>query len=86
MTLDPENLAGILSALLLVGAILKHAVGFPTKYIPLLLLVGGELCWLAMTRGWSDPAQWLAGLIAVASAIGVHSGVKNSFEKKGDQL
>jgi hypothetical protein len=79
---------GTIAGLLVVGAILKNAFpAFPNRLIPLVTWVLGLAAYLAMTKGWADPQQWVAGVITAATATGLHSGVKNTVQSEaaGDE-
>ena len=73
--------AGVVAALMLVGAFLKNAVPqLPSRWIPLVTWALALVGWMALTKGWSDPAQWIAGIVAAATATGMHSGIKNTAQ------
>jgi hypothetical protein len=40
----------------------------------------GVLAYQVLTSGWSQPAQWLAAVIAAATATGTYSAVKNTVQ------
>lgn len=76
---------GVIVALLVVGAILKNAFpSFPNRIIPLITLFGGVLAYQATSNGWTDPKQWIAAIVAAATATGIHSGIKNTVEKRDE--
>jgi len=81
-----ENLTefgGVIVALLTVGAILKNAFPkFPNRLIPLLTWVLGVTGYQALVGGWSDPKQWIAAVVAAATATGIHSGLKNTLQSE----
>lgn len=89
MDTDTINLAefgGTILALLAVGAFLKHAFpAFQNRFIPIATWLLGTFAYVTMANGWTDPKQWLAGIIASATATGVHSGVKNTTENQDDK-
>lgn len=71
----------IVVPLLVVGAILKKAFPkFPNQMIPLVTLVGGMAAYVAKTGG-ATLNDWVQALLISATATGIHSGVKNVFEK-----
>lgn len=81
-TININEFGGVIVGLLLVGAIFKNAFpSFPNRLIPLLTWILGVLSYLALTKGWTDSQQWIAAIIAAASATGIHSGIKNTMEK-----
>jgi hypothetical protein len=76
-----SEFGGIVGALMIVGAVLKNAVPeFPNRLIPLVILILGVASYLALTHGWSDEGQWVAAVVAAATAVGAHSGIKNSLQ------
>jgi len=79
-----ENLTefgGVIVALLTVGAILKNAFPkFPNRLIPMFTWVLGVLGYQSLVGGWSDPKQWIAAVVAAATATGIHSGLKNTIQ------
>jgi len=80
LNIDIANFAGVVLALLTVGALLKNAFpAFPNRLIPLCTWVLGVVAYLAMSKGWSDSSQWIAAVVAAATATGTHSGIKNSL-------
>jgi len=80
MNIDLTQFGGLIAGLMLVGAIAKNAMPkLPNRYIPLGTLILGFVAYLAMTKGWSDPTQYIAAIIAAATATGAHSGIKNLF-------
>ena len=73
---------GILAGLWVVGAILKNAFpSLPNRIIPLIIFGLGTVAYVASLSAWTDSKAWIAGLVASATAVGAHSGIKNSFEK-----
>lgn len=75
----------IISALLIVGGIMKH--GFPkipNRIIPVTTLVLGTIAYMAKTGTWTDMNAWVQSVMVSASAVGIHSGIKNTFSKNGD--
>lgn len=78
MNIDITQFTGLIAALMLVGFIFKNAVpAFPNRFIPLITLILGFVGYLVISKGWSDPSQYVAALIAAATATGAHSGIKN---------
>lgn len=88
ININLAEFGGVIAALLIVGAIFKNAFpNFPNRLIPLFTWVLGVLAYLALSKGWTDATQWIAAIIAAATATGTHSGIKNSFQKPdGDTL
>ena len=81
MEINLNEFGSTVAALLIVGAILKNALPqFPNRLIPLVILVLGVLSYLALTHGWDDSAQWVTAVVAAATAVGAHSGIKNSLQ------
>lgn len=78
----------LIAALLIVGAILKNAVPqFPTRFIPLLTMVGGTIGYMLMTdSAWGSGKAWFTALLVAASATGIHSGIKNTVQGVGEKL
>lgn len=75
------DFGGTIAGLLVVGGILKNAFpNFPNRLIPLVTWVLGVAAYLAMSKGWGDPQQWMAGIITAASATGLHSATKNTMQ------
>lgn len=76
---EMKTTAGLVAALMAVGAILKHAIPkLPNRFIPLILLVLGVPSYVVMVGGNSWTAQNLImGVGLVAISIGIHSGIKN---------
>jgi hypothetical protein len=86
LTLDLTQFGGVIVALLTVGALLKNAFpAFPNRLIPLVTWVLGVAAYQSLTAGWPDPRQWVAAVVAAATATGIHSGLKNSVEKTEPQ-
>lgn len=80
-TLNINEFGSVIVGILLVGAIFKNAFpSFPNRLIPLLTWLLGVAAYLALTNGWANAQQWLAAIIAAASATGIHSGIKNTFQ------
>lgn len=80
MNINIQEFGGTIAALLVVGTILKNAFpAFPNRLIPLVTWVLGVLAYLALSKGWGDPQQWIAAVVAAATATGVHSGIKNTM-------
>lgn len=81
MEIKVTEFGSVVAALMLVGGILKNALPkFPNRMIPLVILVLGVVAYLTLTAGWGDPIQWIAAIVAAATAVGAHSGVKNTME------
>jgi hypothetical protein len=81
MEINVSEFGSVVAALMIVGAILKNAIpNFPNRLIPLVILVLGVIFYLALTGGWGDCKQWVAAVVAAATATGAHSGIKNSFQ------
>lgn len=77
-----DQFAVVVIALLTVGAILKNAIpSFPNRLIPLVTLLLAIAAYQSLVNGWHDPRQWVAALVAAATATGFHSGLKNSSAK-----
>lgn len=68
-----EAQTSLAGALLLIGAILKHAVPSTevNRWIPLILVVIGVPMYCSLVGSW-DPADIVLGIIAAASATGIH--------------
>lgn len=82
ININLAEFGGVIVALLTVGAILKNAFPtFPNRLIPLLTWCLGVVAYLSLVGGWGDTKQWIAAVVAAATATGVHSGIKNSVEK-----
>jgi hypothetical protein len=80
ININLTEFGGVIAALMVVGGILKNALpGFPNRLIPLVILFLGVLSYLALTHGWNDSSQWVAAVVAAATATGTHSGVKNTI-------
>ena len=81
ISINLAEFGGVIVALLVVGSILKNAFpNLPNRIIPLITWTLGLVAYLAMTHGWRDPNQWIAAIVASATATGTHSGIKNSFQ------
>src|SRR5690242_20151075 len=81
MSFDLKQFGEVIAVLLVLGAILKNAFpAFPNRFIPVVTWIVGVFAYQIIAKGWSDPQQWLAAVMAAASATGIHSGVKNTFE------
>jgi hypothetical protein len=79
--INVTEFGAVVAALMVVGAILKNALPeFPNRLIPLIILVLGVVAYLAITAGWGDPKAWVAAVVAAATAVGAHSGIKNSLQ------
>ena len=48
--------------------------------IPFITWCLGVVAYLAISKGWADSAQWIAAVVASATATGVHSGIKNTLQ------
>ena len=74
-----EAQVSLAAALVIVGALLKHAV--PTeavnRWIPLILVLGGVPLFCALVGAWGA-AECIQGLIAAASATGFHQTAAKS--------
>lgn len=82
ININLAEFGGVIVALLTVGALLKNAFpNFPNRLIPLLTWALGLLAYLALSNGWADSKQWIAAVVAAATATGMHSGIKNSVAK-----
>lgn len=80
ININLAEFGSVIMALLLVGGILKNAFpSFPNRLIPLITWLLGVVAYLAISKGWSDPGQWIAAIVAAATATGTHSGIKNSL-------
>lgn len=81
ISINLAEFGGVIVALLIVGSILKNAFpNLPNRIIPLITWVLGVVAYLSMTGGWRDANQWIAAVVAAATATGTHSGIKNSFQ------
>lgn len=80
VTINLAEFGGVILALLTVGALLKNAFPqFPNRLIPFCTWLLGVVAYLAISNGWKQPAQWIAAVVAAATATGAHSGIKNSM-------
>lgn len=79
--------AVVVAPLMIVGAILKNAFKkFPNRMIPLVILLLGMPAYMAKSgAAWDNASAWVTAFLCVATAVGVHSGIKNSLEKEGDK-
>ncbi|HNR70428.1 MAG TPA: phage holin family protein [Verrucomicrobiota bacterium] len=78
MNIEIGEFGSVIAALLVVGAILKHAFpSFPNNKIPLVTFILGTLAYVAMVKGWGNVQQWIAGVVAAVTATGAHSSVQN---------
>jgi hypothetical protein len=81
ISINLAEFGGVIAALLIVGSILKNAFpNMPNRIIPLITWGLGVASYLVLTNGWQQPAQWIAAVVAAATATGTHSGIKNSFQ------
>lgn len=64
----------LIPSLIALGEVLKRILGVKSKWIPTLLLIVGVVCNLFL-EGLTTIAL-LNGFVAVATALGVYSGVK----------
>jgi hypothetical protein len=81
VTIDMEDLGYVVGVILLVGTFLKNGVKwFPNDWIPAVTWIGGALLYMGLSKGWGDLRQWLAALMAVASATGLHSATTSTFD------
>lgn len=72
----------IIVPLLIVGAILKHAIPqLPNRLIPAIVMVMGTGAYVVRT-GDVSLNGFVTALMVSASAVGIHSGIKNF--KSGD--
>lgn len=72
----------IIGPLMVAAYILKHAFpAFPNRFIPLLTWVGGITGYLIKSGDTSANGIFTAVLVA-ATATGIHSGIKNTFQKR----
>lgn len=69
----------LVTALVLVGAMLKHAVPSEAinRWIPLILVLAGTPIYCALVGAWGAP-ELLQGLIAAAGATGLHQTASKS--------
>lgn len=83
INIDLTEFGGVITALLVVGAILKNAFPkFPNRAIPAITWILGVLAYLTLAKGWGDPQQWLAAIVTAATATGLHSGIKNTVQSE----
>lgn len=81
ISINLAEFGGVIVALLIVGSILKNAFpNMPNRIIPLITWALGVVAYLGMTNGWKQFPQWIAAVVAAATATGTHSGIKNSFQ------
>lgn len=81
ININLAEFGGVILALLTVGALLKNAFpNVPNRIIPFTTWALGVVAYLAISKGWSDPGQWIAAIVAAATATGAHSGVKNTLQ------
>ena len=81
ININIAEFGGVILALLTVGAILKNAFPkVPNRIIPFITWCLGVVAYLAISKGWADSAQWIAAVVASATATGVHSGIKNTLQ------
>jgi hypothetical protein len=68
-----EAQASLAAALVILGALIKHAIPSEAvnRWIPLILVIAGTPLFCALVGAWG-PAQLIQGLIAAASATGFH--------------
>ncbi len=82
MNINLDQFGSVILALLTVGAILRYAFPtFPNRFIPAITWGFGVLAYLTLTSGWTDSKQWLAAVVAAATATGTHSAIKNTVQK-----
>ena len=68
-TIDLTSFGSVIVGLLIIGAIFKNAFPtFPNRFIPLLTWALGTVAYQALVNGWTNPKQWLAAILAAASA------------------
>jgi len=77
-----EAQASVASALLVVGALIKHAIPSDAlnRWIPLILVVIGTPAYCSLVGAW-DAVAIISGLIASASAVGFHQTASKSTNK-----
>ena len=78
---DPR--LGILPVLMVIGWLLKLYPQVPNKAIPTVIAVAGILMGVIFygdQLGWAGAA--VVGFLYGSTAIGLHSGTKNSFQDK----
>jgi len=71
-----EIQGGLITALLALGALLKHAVRSEAinRWIPLLLVAVGMPAYCALLADW-QPVTWLQAFLTVTSATGIHQTI-----------
>lgn len=79
MTINAEAFAAAAAIGLGLGKLLK-SLGLNTRFIPLAVWVSTSVVYTAYI-GW-ETQNVIAGLVAGVTASGLHSGVKNTFERK----
>lgn len=81
VTIDMEDLGYVVGVILLAGTFLKRGLKwFPNDLIPALTWLGGAALYLGLSDGWGELRQWLAALMAVASATGLHSASTSTWD------
>jgi len=83
--IDLKSIGGLMMAVMFVSALLKHAwKSFPNEAIPVVNVVLGVPAYIVLLNGndWSL-ANIITGLLTVAAAIGLHSGIKHTGELVG---
>lgn len=85
VTGSPYGDAGaIIAVLMVVGGILKNAFpDFPNRFVPLITWLIGTFGYMLMTgASWGDGKAWFNAFMVAASATGIHSGIKNTFQNQ----
>lgn len=81
-TFNLQDAGAVVAGLMLVGAILKHAVPqLPNRWIPLITMVLGVPAYVAVSTGFESATvqTWITAVLVSATATGAHSGLKNTF-------
>lgn len=92
----PNNITGspytdagaLIVGLMLVGVILKNAFpDFPNRLIPLCTFIMGTLGYMVMTDSpMASGKAWFTSILVAATATGLHSGLKNTFQVAGEKI
>lgn len=71
--------AALVTALLTLGALLKHVVPSEAvnRWIPLILVVAGTPAYCALVGSWT-PADWLQAFLSASAATGLHQTAAKS--------
>lgn len=80
VSIDMDDLGLVVGIILIVGGVLKNKTKLDNDWIPVITWVGGGLLYLGLSDGWGELRQWLAALMAVASATGLHSATTSTFD------